>query len=605
MLKSQIQIKNGTPRLYIDGKETPAMAYTCYFGERARYEDFLSAGYRIFFVNASFTSLPINSAHTGFTPFRVGVFENGKEDYSEFEAGVEGILSRCPDAIIFPRLFVSMPSDWVAAHPEETVPTAKGGRREMLFSEVYKRDAAALLLRFVSHVKSAPYAHRIGGWQICGGQTQEWFHHDANGSLCENAKKYYDLFHEKHYGCIAPSLPCPEDFLYKGTAENDNENARRYARFSSLAVAEALDFFAETVKKATDHSQIVGAFYGYAYEAPYESVLSGSYALMPLLSSENLDFFSSPNAYVGGRSFGMDWADMIPVDSVKAHGKLSFIECDIRTYLTKSIQECRPDEFPDDMYRADDGSSLWIGPPTKELSLLALRKCFAHQITKGSAVWWFDMWGGWFADPLLMNALTKMRDLYEKDLSKDKSALPRAEVAFFADEQAYASLFNASPEMRGAILTRTALGKSGIPFDSIAVEDSDRLLEGYKAAIFPFAIPSEEGKRAIALCESLRIPYLCATPEKSAFTEEELRAFLDGCGLRTYGALGDVVYLGYGYIGLHSAHGGKKALHLPKKMHVSVIYGAEYEPQITSGIRFELRENETALFSLCEPSEHA
>ena len=114
--------------LYINDKETTAMAYTTYFGERNRYEDFIRAGYRIFFVNASFTSLPINSAATGFTPFRIGVFENGNEDYSEFESGVEKILSLCPDAVIFPRLYVSMPKDWIESHPEETVftePSAK------------------------------------------------------------------------------------------------------------------------------------------------------------------------------------------------------------------------------------------------------------------------------------------------------------------------------------------------------------------------------------------------------------------------------------------------------------------------------------------------
>lgn len=599
MLKSQIQIKNGTPRLYIDGKETPAMAYTCYFGERACYGDFLSAGYRIFFVNASFTSLPINSAATGFTPFRIGVFENGNEDYSEFESGVEKILSLCPDAVIFPRLYVSMPKDWIESHPEETVLTEKGGMREMLFSEVYRRDGAELLRRFISHVKNAPYAHRIGGWQICGGQTQEWFHHDGNGSLCENAGKYFARYAESRYGEKNAVLPKKEDYLSEGKSENTNENARRYAEFSSLEVAKTVDFFAKTIKDATGGNQIVGAFYGYTYEGAYDSVLIGSYALRLLLSSKNLDFFSSPNAYVGGRSFGMDWADMIPVDSVKHNGKLAFIECDIRTHLTKSIQECRPGEFPDDMYRADDGSSLWIGPPTKELSLFALRKCFAHQITKDSAVWWFDMWGGWFAEPLLMEELTRMRTIYADMSEKNPTALA-PEVVFFADEQAYASMFNMSAQMRGVVETRTALGKTGIPFDSVMVEDAEALLPRYKAAIFPFSVPSEAGKKAIALCERMGIPYLCPSPDACSLTPQELRAFLEKSGAHGYADLGEVVYLGQGYIGLHSSEEGKKTLRLPRPMRVSAVYGAKFSEALTETIEFELKENATALFSLAE-----
>ena len=251
------------------------------------------------------------------------------------------------------------------------------------------------------------------------------------------------------------------------------------------------------------------------------------------------------------------------------------------------------------MYRADDGSPLWIGPPTRELSLYALRKCFAHQITKSSAVWWFDMWGGWFADPLLMEELLAMRGLYETNMAeKPKNTVLCPEVAFFADEQAYASLFNCSPQMRGAVETRTALGKTGIPFDSVMVEDAEALVTKYKAAIFPFPVFSEAGKRAVALCKAAGIPYLCATAEKSAFSKEELRAFLDKCGVQSYGDLGEVVYLGYGYIGLHSAIGGRKTLRLPVPMEVSAVYGTDFEKKRTDTVEFDLEENATALFLL-------
>ena len=68
MLSSRILCVNGRPEIEIDGRLLPAAAYTTYFEERSRYEDFIKAGYRIFFVNISMTALPINSAVTGFTP---------------------------------------------------------------------------------------------------------------------------------------------------------------------------------------------------------------------------------------------------------------------------------------------------------------------------------------------------------------------------------------------------------------------------------------------------------------------------------------------------------------------------------------------------------
>ena len=125
------------------------------------------------------------------------------------------------------------------------------------------------------------------------------------------------------------------------------------------------------------------------------------------------------------------------------------------------------------------------------------------------------------------------------------------------------------------------------------------LLSRYKAAIFPFCVPSEAGKKAIALCESLGIPYLIAPPEKATLSTKELRAFLEESGVHLYADAPDVVYLGNGYIGLHSAEGGKKMLRLPRPMRVSAVYGSDFSETVTDRIAFDLEENGTALFALC------
>lgn len=128
MHKSEIRQIENMPTLFIDGVPTTAMAYTTYFEERSNCADFVNIGYRLFFVNASFTTLPINSVATGFSPFRVGVFENEETpDYSEFEREVYRILDAAPDAVIFPRIYVSMPKQWISSHPDDVTLTQKGG----------------------------------------------------------------------------------------------------------------------------------------------------------------------------------------------------------------------------------------------------------------------------------------------------------------------------------------------------------------------------------------------------------------------------------------------------------------------------------------------
>ena len=84
----------------------------------------------------------------------------------------------------------------------------------------------------------------------------------------------------------------------------------------------------------------------------------------------------------------------------------------------------------------------------------------------------------------------------------------------------------------------------------------------------------------------------------SFFKRCQLRAFLEKSGVHICGDTQNVVYLGNGYIGLHSAEGEKKALRLPHPMRVSAVYGADFSETVTDRIEFDLEENGTALFAL-------
>ncbi len=128
MIKSEIKLKGEYPVLCVDGVETAPVAYTTYFEENARYEEFASYGFKQFFVNVSTTAKAINTTHTDFSPFRVGVFDGDTPDYSEFEDSVGRILAVCPDALIYPRVNISMPDEWVEKNPDEVVQTPVSGK---------------------------------------------------------------------------------------------------------------------------------------------------------------------------------------------------------------------------------------------------------------------------------------------------------------------------------------------------------------------------------------------------------------------------------------------------------------------------------------------
>ena len=80
----------------------------------------------------------------------------------------------------------------------------------------------------------------------------------------------------------------------------------------------------------------------------------------------------------------------------------------------------------------------------------------------------------------------------------------------------------------------------------------------------------------------------------------ELREFFRSCGVHTYVENGDVVYVGNGFMGLHSLEGGRKTLKLPRALAVTPVYGTDVKAQIADVVEFDLNECGTALFEVEE-----
>lgn len=595
MLKSKIQFFDNRPYININDVLHTPLAYTTYFDECGEWPDFIKSGYKMFFINVSFTDLPINNS-SGFTPFRTGVFEGEIPDYSEFDEIVRGIISQCPDAFIFPRINISMPRKWLKENPYETVAT-ESGARESLYSDLFMRDGAELLKTLVSHIRSADYAHRIAGYQLCGGTTQEWMHHDLFGSYSEmGMKKFRKWCFEKH-GIKDIKIPEKEDF-HKGIL---TEEIQKYYEFCNEMPSKTIEHFAKSLKDFINNEQIVGVFYGYS--AYVNLSLWGLHGLSNIINSPYIDFFSSPCCYDSNRELGVDWGDMLPADSVKFHEKIYFVECDIRTHLTRRMQDSRPGKYPDDILLLVDSNgnkTVWSGPPTLELSISAIRKAFAHQITKASGIWWFDMWGGWYHDEKIMNELSRMKFIYDNAKNKSAENLPSAEVVLFIDEKAYANIPQGNHLLNTVNHHRIKMSHTGIPFDMCLVEDAEKVIHKYKCAIFTAPIPTKNGKKAIQLCEKLSIPFIASTEETPFYDTDELRDFLVSSGAHCYNNNGDVFYCGNGFIGVHTVNDGETKITLPEKFKINALLGVEINECETDTITFTAPKHSTVIFEFKE-----
>ena len=593
MIKSHIEFKNGKPLISINGELHSPLAYTTYFDECGEYSDFIKSGYRMFFVNVSFTDLPINNV-TGFSPFLTGVFEGDVPDYSEFDSLVRKILSECPDAFIFPRVNIAMPRKWIADNPEECVKTATGVR-ESLCSEKFLKDGAELLKKLVSHIRSADYADSIVGYQICGGTTQEWMHHDMAGSFSEKSFQKFRLWMKERYDATDVPKITKEDLFREGL----DETVSRYWEFCCESASGAVEHFCKALKSFVNNEQVAGVFYG--YNAFVNDPLLGLLGLRHIIGSPYIDFFSSPCCYDGNRKLGIDWGDMLPTESVKTHGKLYFVECDVRTNLTRRMQDSRPGRYPDNIYTLTDdqgNKTVWCGPETKELSLAAIRKAFAHQITKSSGIWWFDMWGGWYHDEEIMAEMATMKDIAKNSENKKSENYPTAQTVMFIDEKAYFNNPRCSHFCHCVNITRFAMGNTGIPFDMCMTEDAEKVLHKYKAAIFTAPLPSESGKKAVELCKKMSIPYILSDTEKSWFTTDELRDFLVSENIHCYSDNGNVIYCGNGFLGVHAVDEGEITIELPDEFTVKPLLGNNLTECKTKELKLNMNKHDTAFFEL-------
>ena len=593
MLKSKIEFKKGKPVISINGKTHYPLAYTTYFEECAEYSDFIGSGYRMFFVNVSFTDLPINNV-TGFSPFGTGVFEGDIPDYSEFDATVNRILCECPDALIFPRINIAMPRKWLKNNPCETVDTPKG-KRESFCSDLFLHDGAELLKNLVSHIRTEDYSERIAGYQLCGGTTQEWIHHDLSGSFSDMGLEKFRAWMSEKYG-ISDVHDLKKQDLF---ADEFNETVSRYGEFCGETAAKTVEHFAKALKKFINNEQIVGVFYG--YNAFVNNYLWGLHGMRFIIDSPYIDFFSSPCGYDNSRGLGVDWSDMLATESLKNHGKLYFVECDIRTHLTRRMQDSRPGRYPDDiygLYNEHGNKTVWCGPETPGLSLSAIRKAFAHQLTKGSGIWWFDMWGGWYHDNGIMSELGKMKNIADSAKEKNPENYPSAQTVMFIDEKAYLNNPGGSHLCHSVNITRSAMGNTGIPFDLCMVEDAEKVIHKYRAAIFTAPIPSDNGKAAAEICNKSNVPYIKTSPDKHYFSEKELRDFLVSAGVHCYNPNGNVVYCGGGFVGVHSADDGEIRISLPQKYTVKPLFGSDFEECKTNEILINMKKHDTVIFEL-------
>ncbi len=486
--ESSVHPHHGVPTLFINGQPHSGMAFMTYNQKTTRYfGDFGHVG----------VSLATFGASLGWTgPVQY--------DYAVLDHYMHSLLKDNPNAWIMPRVGLFTPRWWSEAHPEELVRQDDGTvwnpeKPEAAWaSEVWRRDVGAALAAFIHHIRASDYGHRVIGYHLASGTTEEWYWWGYWDGACvdysEPNRRAYAAFLRRLYkteDALRQAWDEPKATFAQVTPPTRQErqtgddglfrrggHGRRVAdfeRYHSELIAETLGLMAAVAKRETDEKQICGGFYGYVTDL-FVTSRCGHWALGRLLENPAIDFLTAPSSY-GARELGSGYNGfMTALESVRLHGKLWFDENDYRTFLTPK----------DSGYGRTD---------TREQTIAVQERELAQVLSQGSGMWWFDMVSGWFDDPQLMAAIARLNGIAEKAVTWDRESV--AEVAVVLDEESI-PFIHIRQNVGRALVTQqqVELGHMGAPFDTILLSDLERA-RPYKLYIFPNAWNVTDERRAI------------------------------------------------------------------------------------------------------------
>ena len=558
MVTSSVDLYNGAPALFINGKVADSVAYITYRSDNAHYDDFAAVGYKLFSIPVYFGYNRLNEQNEIYV-FTKGIFDSGEANYSIFDAHIADILAACPDAYIFPRVCINQSENWEAAHPDEVcdVDPVTGRRRASMASDVWAEDIKKQLGEFIAHIESSHYGDHIAGYQIAGGNTEEWFPMFSNTSISgKRAEDKYAVYLESN-----------------GLERNDTN----FYRFYSNLVASRIREFAAHVKMLTERRLAVGTFYGYIFECTARAL--GHFALESVLNCDDIDFICSPVGYCTQRLAGEDHPYMVPLSSLKMRGKLYFSENDTRTHLTRPVSDNPKYNTP-----------IWFGPECK-ITKEIMKMHEARVIVNNHAAWWFDMWGGWYADERYMSMLAKLRQVREE--SRDLPSKPVAEIAIFVDENSYFGF--ADMAIPGNVsLIRRQLGKVGAPYELYIAQDIEKVIDKYKAVLILNSANTPDSQKVIEVAKEKGVACLNVTADNADMPTATLREFLRDAGVHIYCERDAVIYANESFIFLHTCSDGAYKINMKTSATLTdVLTGEEFDQTVNrqQGQSFILRVN--------------
>lgn len=493
------------------------------------------------------------------------------------------------------------------------------------------KEATLHYLRAFLEYAEAHYADSIQAYVLACGHTDEWFDH--NGELCGLHKQRACNDWRAAHG-LAPAEP--PSALKMNTPDYDgllfdpavSSAVIEYRRFCSELVGNTICEFAAEARKLIRPETEIGVFYGYIVTR-LGAAESGHLAYEQVLKSPDIDFMISPGSY-GDRAMGGGGGWLGCSGSEKLAGKIHMHECDQRTHT----------------HNRDLTPYVSLHVPhweNTEEDVAGIKREFSLALLKRSSLWWFDMWGGFYQEPVLFENFRLMKEIYDSRIRLTSRNVE--EVAMIVDPDALAYFDQRSPRQRDFQPDiRKKLNRLGAPFETWCLRDVPSIPNLHEIKFFIFATPWEITPEKAELLNRYVLNhdrtvlwfYAPGISDGESFDESRIRrwtgadphvsglsvqrmtgwtsAFLrnpaeltpatlkslaKSAGVHLYSDAEIPVYADDRFLALHSKEGGTMTIRLPHRTgRITELFSGKLAAENVSEFQWNFRAPDTVLFEM-------
>ena len=457
---------NGALKIDIDGEIFDPLSFKSFRPSARNISDFSKAGLKLFSILSSGLICALGVPYSLFGESWVGDHEY---NFDVIDDQIELFMENAPDGYFALMIQLDTRDWWLESHPG--APYSFNYLSQVISSPQWRKDASDYLKAVITHVEEK-YGNRFYGYFMLCGFTTEWFSHfDFEESHPIKEKAYREYLNDP-----TATIPTKEEldgvsghaFLEKDVSEK----IKNYRKFHAELIADSILYFAAEAQSILKHKKLLGVYFGYLFELDGARLWEdGHLAYEKVFTSPDIDMISSPSSY-GYRPEVSTSAFMVTYETLDKHNKLYYLEFDHITHLSPSHIE----------------AVLIPGGHSKcscqRETLNIMQRDFMLCASKGAALWWFDMFEGWFYSDEMMGAITDMIAL-QKKLSTYKMESVAEVLVVASGEALYGVNKNSDLNTNYLGKQRGGLMRMGAPFDVYSVCDiNDIDIDKYKLVIF-------------------------------------------------------------------------------------------------------------------------